>query len=97
MEEDKMRHLMLTLFMMIAVGVFAFGAGWNLNTQLTAKPHVVEIAETGQPHLLLANRGTRKQKEARQQIEGCPLTPNGDLGQQRITEQESSLMKGLVF
>ena len=92
-----MRHLMSTLFMMIAVGVFAFVSGWNLNAQPIAGPHVVDLAETGQPHLVLAKSGTRQQKEARQQIEGCPLTPKGDLGQQRITEQERSIMKGLVF
>jgi hypothetical protein len=97
MEEDKMRHMMSTLFMMIAVGMFAFVSGWNLNAQLMAGPHVVDLVEIGQPHLVLAKSGTRQQKEARQQIEGCPLTPNGDLGQQRITEQERSIMKGLVF
>ncbi len=92
-----MKHMMSTLFMMIAVGVFAFVSGWNLNARLIAGPHVIDFAETGQPHLVLAKNGTRQQKEARQQIEGCPLTPNGDLGQQRITEQERSIMKGLVF
>jgi hypothetical protein len=97
MEEDKMRHMMSTLFMMIAVGVFAFVSGWNLKAQHIAGPHAVDLVETGQPHLVLAKNGTRQQKEARQQIEGCPLTPNGDLGQQRITEQERSIMKGLVF
>ena len=89
-----MRHMILTLFMMIAVGVFAFAEGWNLNAQLTAGPHVVDFAETRQPHLVLANRGTR------QQIEGCQLIPNGDLSQQKSKEskeQESSIMKGLVF
>jgi len=97
MEEDKMRHMTSTLFMMIAVGVFAFVSGWTLNAQLIAGPHVVDLVETGQPHLVLAKSETRQQKEARQKIEGCPLTPNGDLGQQRITEQERSIMKGLVF
>jgi len=92
-----MRHMTSTLFMMIAVGVFAFVSGWNLNARLIAGPHVVDLVETGQPHLVLAKRETRQQKEARQQLEGCPLTPNGDLGQQRITEQERSIMKGLVF
>ena len=86
-----MRHMMSTLFMMIAVGVFAFVSGWNLNAQLIAGPHVVDLVETEQPHLVLAKSGTR------QQLEGCPLTPNGDLGQQRITEPERSIMKGLVF
>ena len=92
-----MRHMMSTLFMMIAVGVFAFVSGWNLNAQLIAGPHVVALVETEQPHLVLAKSGTRQQKEAHQQLEGCPLTPNGDLGQQRITEPERSIMKGLVF
>jgi hypothetical protein len=96
MEEDKMRHMTSTLFMMIAVGVFAFVSGWNLNAQLIAGPHVVDLVDTGQPHLVLAKSETRQQ-EARQQLEGCPLPPNGDLGQQRITEQERSIMKGLVF
>ena len=97
MEEDKMRHMILTLFMIIAVGVFAFAEGWNLNAQLTAVPHVVDLAETGQPRLVLANRGTRQQKEARQQNEGCQVIPNGDLSQQKTNEQDSSIMKGLVF
>ena len=97
MEEDKMRHMILTLFMMIAVGVFAFAEGWNLNAQLTAGPHVVDLVESGQPRLVLANRGTRQQKEARQQNEGCQLIPNGDLSQQKTNEQDSSIMKGLVF
>ena len=92
-----MRHMTSTLFMMIAVGVFAFVSGWNLNARLIAGPHVVDLVETGQPHLVLAKSETRQKKEARQQIEGCPLAPNGDLGQQRITEQERSIMKGLVF
>ena len=97
MEEDKMRHMILTLFMMIAVGVLAFAEGWNLNAQLTAGPHVIDLVESGQPRLVLANRGTRQQKEARQQNEGCQLIPNGDLNQQKTNEQDSSIMKGLVF
>ena len=34
---------------------------------LTAGPHVVDLVETGQPHVVLAKSGTRQQKEARQQ------------------------------
>ena len=66
-----MRHILLTLFMIIAVGVFA-------------------IAEGG-------DRGTRQQKEARQQNEGCQLIPNKDLSPHKTNEQDTSLMKGLVF
>ncbi len=51
----------------------------------------------GQSRLVLANRGTRQQKEARQQNEGCQLIPNGDLSQQKTNEQDSSIMKGLVL
>ena len=92
-----MRHMMSTLFMMIAVGVFAFVSGWNLNAQLIAGPHVVDLVETEQPHLVLAKSGTRQQKEARQQNEGCQLIPNGDISQQKSKEQDGSSMKGLVF
>ena len=44
--------------------------------------------------------GTRQQKEAHQQNEGCQLIPNGDLSQQKSKEskeQDGSIMKGLVF
>ena len=92
-----MRQMILTLFMMITVGVFAFAEGWNLSAQTTTGPHVVDLVETGQTHVVLAKNGTRPQKEARQQTEGCQVVPDGNLGQQRITEQESSIMKGLVF
>lgn len=61
------------------------------NTSLTRplKVLVIDLVETGQPRLVLANGGTRQQKE-------CQVTPNGDLSQQRTNEQNST-MKGLVF
>ena len=89
-----MRHKILTLFMMIAVGVLAFAAGWNLNAQTTTGPHVVDLIKTGQPHFVLANQGTRQQNEARQQWQDCQI-PNDS--QQKTNEQNSSIMKGLVF
>ena len=91
-----MRQKILALFMMIAVGVFGFAEGWHLNARTTTGPHVVDLVEAGQPHLVLANRGTRQQREARQQHEGCQLIPNGDLNQQKTNDQDSSTMKGWV-
>jgi len=69
------------------------------NTSLTQslKVLVVDLLNAGQPRLILANRASRQQKEARQQNEGCQLMPNGDLDQHKGKEQETSIMKGLVF
>ena len=92
-----MRQMILTLFMMITVGVFAFAEGWNLHAQTTTGPHVVDLVETGQPHVVLAKNGTRQQKEARQQTEGCPVVPNEKFSQHKTNEEDSSIMKGLVF
>jgi quercetin dioxygenase-like cupin family protein len=69
----------------------------NTSRTQTLKVLIVDLVETGQPHLMLANRETRQQKEARQQNEGCQISPNGDLSQQKTNEQDSSTMKGLVF
>ena len=68
----------------------------NTSLTQTLKVLLVDLIETGQPHLMLANRETRQQKEARQQKE-CQLIPNGDLSQQKTNEQDSSTAKGLVF
>ena len=68
----------------------------NTSQTQTLKVLVVDI-ETGQPRLVLANRGTRPQKEARQQNEGCQVIPKEDLSQQKTDQQESSTMKGLIF
>ena len=67
------------------------------NTSLTQplKVLVVDLVETGQPRVVLANRGARQQAEARQQKE-CQLIPDGDLSQQKTNEQNPT-MKGLVF
>ena len=92
-----MRQKILTLFMMIVVGVFAFAEGWNLNARATAGPHVLNLVATGEPHLVLSSSGTRQQKEARQENEGCPVIPNGNLGPRKTNEQDSSPIKGLVF
>jgi quercetin dioxygenase-like cupin family protein len=68
------------------------------NTSLTQTLKVLVVnVETGQTHLVLANRGTRKEKEARQQNEGCQLIPNEGIGQHKTDEDNSSTMKGLVF
>jgi len=92
-----MRQMMLTLFMMVTVGVFAFVEGWNLNAQTTTRPHVVDLVETGQPHVVLAKNGTRQQKEAHQQNEGCQVVPNESLSQHKTNEEDNRTMKGLVF
>jgi len=91
-----MRQTILTLFMMIVVGVFAFAEGRDRALTQAMKPLVADLIETGQPHLVLVNRGTRQQKEARQQWEDCQV-PNEDLSQHKTNEQNSSIMKGLVF
>ncbi len=90
-----MRHIILTVFMMIAAGVFGFveGRGWNQSPNVL----VGDLVEMEQPHVVLAGTGTRQQKEARQPSEGCPVIPNGDLNQQKTNDQNSSIMKGLVF
>ena len=67
----------------------------NTSLTQTLKFLVVDLIETGQPHLVLANGKTRQQKEARQQKE-CQLIPNRDLNQQK-TSDKNSTMKGLVF
>ena len=70
-----------------------------------ARPHP-EIAEAAAPLAEAAEKAeeyarkqtvaSERQKEARQQNEGCQLIPNGDLDKQK-TERDSSIMKGLVF
>lgn len=89
-----MRNTILTLLMMIAVGVFASAQGRDTPS---IKVLVVDVVESGQPHVVLAKSGMRQQKEARRQNEGCPVVPNEDLNRQRNNEQDSSIMKGLVF
>ena len=90
-----MRHIILTLFMMIAAGVFGFveGRDWTQSPNVL----VVDLVETSQPQVVLAKSGTRQQKEARQQNEGCLVIPNGELSQQKTNEQDGSAMKGLIF
>ena len=88
-----MRNTILTLLMMIAVGVFASAQGRDTQSM---KVPVIDVVEWGQPHVVLAKSGTR-QKEMRQQNDGCQVIPNGDLNPQKTNEQESSIMKGLVF
>jgi len=89
-----MRHTILTLLMMVAVGVFASAQGRDTQSP---KVLVVDFVESGQPRVVLAKSGTQQLKEARQQNQGCQVFPNGDLSQPKPTEQESSLMRGLVF
>ena len=89
-----MRNTILTLLMMIAVGLFASAQGRDTQSM---KVPVVDVVEWGQPHVVLAKSGTRQQKEMRQQNDGCQVIPNGDLNPQKTNEQESSIMKGLVF
>ena len=86
-----MRQVIMTLLLMITVGVGGYAAGRNAQT-----PHVVNIVQMGEPHVVLAGRGTRQQKEAHQQSEGCPVVPNGDLSRQKTDDQDIT-MKGLVF
>lgn len=89
-----MRHTILTLFMMIAVGVFASAQGRDTQSP---KVLVVDFVESGQPRVVLAKSGTQQLKEARQQNEGCQVNPNEDLSQQKTNEQIGSTMKGLIF
>ena len=90
-----MRQMILTGFLMIAAGVFGFveGRDWTQARNLVA----FDFVESEQPHVVLAKSATRQQKEARQQSEGCPVIPNGELSQQKGSEEEHSIMKGLVF
>ena len=67
----------------------------NTSLTQTLKVLVVDLVETGQPRVVLANGGTRQQKEAYQQKE-CEVVPNGDLSQHKTRVQDST-MKGLVF
>ena len=90
-----MRHTIWTLVLMITVGMLGFTAGKH--AQPAAEPQLVSLFASGEPHVVLATSGTRQQKGARQQNEGCPVMPNEGLGQQKPNEAESSLMKGLVF
>jgi quercetin dioxygenase-like cupin family protein len=60
----------------------------NTSLTQTLKFLVVDLIETGQLRLVLANRETRQQK-------GCQI-PNGGLNQQKTNEQNST-MKGLDF
>lgn len=89
-----MRNTILTLLMMIAVGVFASVQGRDTQS---VKVLVVDVVESGQPHVVLAKSGTRQQREMRQLNEGCPVILKDDLRQQKASEQDSSIMKGLVF
>ena len=92
-----MRRIILTHLLMIMVGIF-IAQGWETHhPPLTNTSLTVDLIETGQPRVVLANRGTRQQKEARQQNEGCELIPNGNMRQQKTQEQDGSTMKGLVF
>ena len=86
-----MRQMILTLSMMIAAGLFGFieGRDWSQSANVL----VENLAETGQPRVVLANRGARQQKDARQDCQ----VPNGESSHQKTAEQESSTMKGLVF
>jgi hypothetical protein len=90
-----MRQTLWTLLLMTTVGVFAFTAGWNAH--IAAAPQVLNTFHTEQAHVVLAKSGARQSNEARQQSEGCPVTPNGEFSQQKPKEQDTSIMKGLVF
>ncbi len=90
-----MRHMIWTLLLMITVGVLAFTAGKN--SQTTTGPQVLNLLEMEQPRVVLVKTEVPQQKNARQLNEGCPVVPNGDVGQQKVKEEERRLMKGLVF
>jgi hypothetical protein len=90
-----MRHTIWTLTLMITIGVLGFTAGWNAQT--TRGTQILSLVETAEPHVVLAKAGARQQKETLKQNEGCLVMPNEGLGQPKATEQESSIMKGLVF
>jgi hypothetical protein len=94
-EEDKMRHTIWTLLLVITVGVLAFAAGRN--TQTTTGVQGLSVLEVEQPRVVLVKTEARKQKDARQYSEGCQVIPNGEVGQPKVNEEERRLMKGLVF
>lgn len=88
-----MRNTILTLLMMIAVGVFASAQGRDTHS---LQVFVVDVVESGQPHVVLAKSGARQPKEMLQQNEGCQVMPNGELSQPKTNAQDIT-MKGLVF
>ena len=90
-----MKHTIWTLLLVITVGLLAFAAGWNART--TMKPQMLSLIERAQPHVVLAKSGARQHKDVQPENEGCPVVPNGDVGQQKSNERDSSIMKGLVF
>lgn len=90
-----MKHMIWTLTLMITVGVLGFAAGWNAQT--TRGAQALSLLETAEPHVVLARAGARQEKQALQENEGCKVIPNEGLGQPKATEQENSIMKGLVF
>ena len=90
-----MRHMIWTLLLVITVGVLSFIAGKN--TQITTGPQVLNPVEMEQVRVVLAKTEARQQKDARQYNEGCPVIPNGEVGRQKLSEEERRLMKGLVF
>jgi mannose-6-phosphate isomerase-like protein (cupin superfamily) len=67
----------------------------NTSQTQTLKVLVVNVGETEQPRAVLTKSGTRQQKEARQQNDGCQLIPDGDNHQN--TNEQDITMKGLVF
>jgi hypothetical protein len=81
------------MLLLITVGVLGFAAGWN--AQATTGTQVFTLVEAAQPHVVLATSATRRQAETREQ--GCQVVPNGDVNQQKTKDQDSSIMKGLVF
>ena len=67
----------------------------NTSMTQTLKVHVVRLIDKGQPRLVLANGGTRPQKEE------CEVIPNGTIRQQKAKEQNNSPSTspgtGLIF
>ena len=87
-----MRQLTLTIFLTITAGVFGFVEGHNW----TQSVNVVDVIESGRAHVVFAKSATRQQNEARQQSEGCPVIPNSELSQPKVSERDITT-RGLVF
>lgn len=90
-----MKHMLWTLVLTITVGLVGFAAGKY--AQSSTGPQAVGVVEVAQPHVVLAKTGTRRQKDGLPHSEDCQVIPHEDARQQKANEQESSIMKGLVF
>ena len=93
-----MRHLILTLFTDDCTwAVFVFAGGGTSHNRLAAKTSVSRPRRVGAAASCARQQGNAPAEGGASANEGCQLIPNGDLSQQKTNEQDSSIMKGLVF